>query len=89
MKNQLDKFRKQIDEIDNLIIDLLVKRMRVVKKVGQYKKSKNLPPLDPARWQQVLTSKIEKAKSLGLDPEMVKKIYNIMHDYALKIEEKV
>ena len=89
MKNQLDDFRKQIDEIDNLIVDLLAKRMKVVKKVGQFKKLKNLPPLDPTRWQQVLNSKMEKAKSLGLDREMVKKIYNIIHEEALKIEKSI
>jgi chorismate mutase len=88
MKKQLEDLRKQIDEIDNLIVDLLAKRMKVVEKVGVLKKQHNVPPLDPARWQQVLTSKMEKAKSLGLDREMVKKIYNIIHEEALKIEEK-
>lgn len=89
MKTQLESLRKIIDEVDELIVNLLAKRMQVVKKVGQYKKSKNLPPLDPARWQQVLNSKMEKAKSLGLDPEMVKKIYNIIHGEVLKVEKKL
>ncbi len=88
MKNQLDEFRKQIDVIDDSIVNLLAKRMKVVKKVGIFKKQINMPPLDPTRWQQVLTSKMEKAKSLGLDPEMVKRIYNIIHEEALKIESK-
>ncbi|PIV38208.1 hypothetical protein COS31_00610 [Candidatus Roizmanbacteria bacterium CG02_land_8_20_14_3_00_36_15] len=88
MKNQLDDLRKIIDEIDGLIVNLLAKRMKVVKKVGLFKKRHNLPPLDPTRWQQVLNSKMEKAKSLGLDPEMVKKIYNIIHNQALEIEKK-
>ena len=87
MKNQLDILRKQIDEIDSSIVNLLAKRMKIVKKVGLLKKQHNIPPLDPARWQQVLTSKMEKVKSLGLDPEMVKKIYNIIHEEALKIEK--
>ena len=89
MKNQLDGLRKQIDKIDESIVNLLAKRMRVVKKVGQYKKLKKLPPLDPARWQQVLNTKIKKAKSLGLDSEMVKKIYNLIHEEALKIEKSL
>ena len=88
MKNQLNDLRKQIDEIDSLIINLLAKRMKVVEEVGRLKKKHHIPPLDPARWQRVLNSKMKKAKSLGLDPEMVKKIYNIIHDYALEIEKK-
>ena len=38
MTNQLDGFRKQIDEIDGQIVNLLTERMRVVKKVGVFKK---------------------------------------------------
>jgi chorismate mutase len=87
MKNQLDSLRKQIDEIDDSIVNLLVKRMKVVEKVGRLKKQHNLPPLDSSRWQQVINSKMEKAKSLGLNPEMVKKIYNLIHEEALKIEK--
>lgn len=36
--SQLLKFREEIDQIDNKIIDLLEQRMKVVVKVGQYKK---------------------------------------------------
>lgn len=87
-KQQLTKHRVKIDECDKQIIEALAKRMKAVEKVGVLKKRHNVPPLDPARWQQVLNSKMKKAKSLGLDPEMVKKIYNIIHEYALKIEKK-
>jgi len=87
--NDLESLRKQIDEIDSLIVDLLAKRMKVVEKVGILKKQNNIPPLDPTRWQQVLTSKIEKAKSLGLNTEMVKKIYEVIHEFALIIEKKI
>lgn len=86
-KQQLAEHRVDIDKCDKQIIEALSKRMKVVEKVGILKKQNNIPPLDPARWQQVLTSKIEKAKSSGLDPKMVKKIYNIIHDHALKIEK--
>jgi len=89
MKKQLSDLRKQIDEIDVLIVSLLAKRMEIVAKVGILKKQNNVPPLDPARWQQVLISKMEKAKSLGLDPGVVKKIYNIIHEEALKIENSL
>lgn len=57
MNNKLKDFRKQIDEIDEQIVNLLAKRMQVVEKVGQYKKENNLPPLDNSRWQKVIESK--------------------------------
>jgi len=58
----LELYRKQIDEIDVQIIDLLAKRFEVVKKVGEYKKERNIPPLQPERWQQVLQTRKNLAK---------------------------
>ncbi len=77
MKNQLDGFRKQIDEIDGQIVNLLAERMKVVKKVGIFKKQLNIPPLDSARWQEVIKTK----------KGFIKKIWKIIHEEALKIEE--
>lgn len=79
MKNQLDGFRKQIDEIDTAIVNLLVKRMKVVEKVGKYKKENNLPPLDKKRWQEVIKTK----------KGFIKKIWEIIHEEALRIEKNL
>jgi len=89
MKNQLDDLRKIIDEIDGLIVNLLAKRMKVVKKVGLFKKRHNLPPLDPSRWQQVVETRKAMAQQLGLKPELVGAIWEIFHQYALELEAKV
>lgn len=87
--DQLKDFRKSIDLIDDSIIKLLAERLRVVEKVGKYKKERGIPPLDEKRWNEVLQSKMEKARALGLDPELVKKIYNVIHEFALKAEKKI
>ena len=79
MKNELDIFRKQIDKIDDQIVDLLAKRMKIVKDVGEYKKKNGLPFFDQSRWQEV----IKKKKGF------VKKIWKIIHEEALKIEKSL
>lgn len=84
---QLQNYRNQIDEIDAQIIELLAKRFEVVKKVWEYKKIHNLPPLQPERWQQVLSSKKELAKQYWINPEFIEKIWNNIHEYALEIEK--
>ena len=79
MKNNLESLRDQIDEIDELIITLLGKRMQMVKKVGQFKKENNLPSLDNQRWEKIIKSK----------KGFVKKIWEIIHREALKIEKSI
>ena len=39
----ITQLRKQIDELDNQLMDLLAKRMRVCREIGQYKKEHNMP----------------------------------------------
>lgn len=77
MKN-LENLRKQIDDIDQKIVSLLAKRMEIVKRVGKYKRENNLPIFDNARWQEVIKSK----------KGFVRKIWEIIHEEALKIESK-
>lgn len=86
--SQLFDLRKSIDLIDVAIIHLLAERMRIVVKVGQYKKQQNIPALDQARWKEVLSSKMATANKLGLDQNLVQDIYNIIHEHALKTENK-
>lgn len=84
---QLQNYREKIDEIDAQIIHLLSQRFEVVKKVWEYKKLHNLPPLQPERWQQVLSSKKQLAKQYAINPDFVENIWNEIHSEALKIEE--
>jgi chorismate mutase len=85
----LDKYRKQIDKIDKKIIDYLAKRYQVVKKVGFFKKKKGLKPFDKKRFQEVLKTRISFAEEKGLPKELIKKIYQIIHQFSLEIEKKI
>lgn len=53
----LEVFRKQIDEIDQALVELLEKRFEVVRKIGEYKLANHLPIHDPVREAFVLSSK--------------------------------
>lgn len=89
MDNQLEDLRKQINEIDGQIVDLLAKRMKVVKKVGEYKKKNNLSFFDKVQFEKLLKSKLEKARKHGLSQDLINKIYQAIHEEALKIEKSL
>lgn len=79
MKNQLEDLRKQIDEIDESIVTLLAKRMKIAAKIGRLKKRNNIPVLDQSRWQKIVKSK----------KGFIKKIWEIIHKESLKIEKNI
>lgn len=68
----LNKYREQIDKIDNDLIDLLEQRFEVTRQVGEYKKENNIEVLNNDR-ERAIVSKIE---ALNLECEsQVKEIY--------------
>ena len=83
----LDYLRKEIDRIDRSIIEALRERFLVVSKIGKIKKVQHQPSLDPTRWQKVLTSRLAWAEELGVNKDFVKKVWNLIHDQSLKIED--
>jgi chorismate mutase/prephenate dehydratase len=85
----LNEYRKRIDELDAQLLAILAERRQIVMKIGEYKKQKGLPPLDPKRWEQVLQSKTELAKDLDVSPDFIRELYNLIHEYSLSLEEAV
>lgn len=51
----LEELRKRISEIDEKIKKLLDERLEIAKKIGEYKREKNLPFWDPQREQEILS----------------------------------
>ena len=66
--NNLDECRKNIDEIDTLIIELFEKRMDEIKKVIDYKIKNNLPILDSSREEMMLQKNLLKIKNTKYKP---------------------
>ncbi len=61
----LDKYRIEIDQIDNQILNLLDERFELTKQVGEYKKENNIEVLNSNR-EQIIINKI---KELNLKHE--------------------
>lgn len=86
-RDTLAQGRKQIDSIDRQLIILLGAREQVVKMIGQYKKDHHIPPLQPARFQEVLSKAAEEGKSVGLSADFVRAIFTLIHEESLKLEK--
>jgi chorismate mutase len=87
MKNQLDSLRKQVNKIDDLLVDLLGKRMKIAKRIGEQKKKQGLPFFDQVRFNRVLSRQIKKGKRYGLGEKIIKEIYQAIHEEALRVQK--
>ena len=63
----LQNLRKEIDVIDDELLNLIAKRMNVSEKIGEFKKEHKMTVLQMDRWKKVLEGNINKGVSLGLE----------------------
>lgn len=85
----LDKLRDQIDSLDSQLIELLARRMDIVGKIGEYKKSHNITILQLRRWENILTTRSKLGKDLGLDEDLISKMLELIHKSSIRKQEEI
>ncbi|VBB46724.1 Chorismate mutase [uncultured Paludibacter sp.] len=80
----LTQLRKQIDELDNDLLELLAKRMRVSQEIGKYKKEHNMPILQAKRYEEILESRINQAVKMGMGDEFMKTVLIAIHEESVR-----
>jgi chorismate mutase/prephenate dehydratase len=84
--NELEKLRKEIDTVDNEILNLLNKRSDIVLKIAHIKRNKNAKFYSPEREREIL----ERLTTLNKGPfpnETLKVIYREILSASLSLEE--
>ena len=76
--------RKQIDELDNQLIELLAKRMRVCREIGQYKKEHNMTVLQAARYNEILDKRGAQGVLCGMSSEFTAKVFEAVHEESVR-----
>lgn len=75
--------RKQIDEIDNQLIDTLAKRMRISREIGQYKKEHGMTIVQTSRYNEIMEKRGAQGALLGIGHDCVRKIFELIHEESV------
>ncbi|SES95192.1 bifunctional 3-deoxy-7-phosphoheptulonate synthase/chorismate mutase type II [Prevotella sp. kh1p2] len=81
--------RKQIDELDNELMELLVKRMRVCREIGQYKKEHNMTVFQANRYNEILEKRGAQGSLLGMDAEFIARVFEGVHEESVRQQMKI
>ena len=79
--NELEKFRKEIDEVDDAILENLSKRMDIIERLYEYKRKNNLSIVSEDR-----KNKMEKRwliKKLNLTPSFLRRFLIFIHNESV------
>ena len=85
----LSALRRQIDDLDNSLLELLARRMRVSKEIGQYKKEHNMPILQVQRYDEILQKRISQAEQMGMDAEFMKTVLVAIHEESVRHQQEI
>ena len=80
----LNALRRQIDGIDEQILTLLAKRMRISKEIGVYKKEHNMPILQSPRYSEILEKRSSMGAQMDLNPDFVKEVLKSIHEESVR-----
>lgn len=85
----LQQLRKQIDELDNELLEVLGKRMRVACEIGQYKKEHRMPVLQAGRYDDLMSNRVKSAEEMGMSPEFMRKILSAIHEESVRRQVEI
>ena len=76
----INQLRKQIDELDNHLMDVLTKRMRISREIAEYKKLHNMTVVQTTRYSEILDKRAAQGVMCGMSPDFVRDIYEHIHE---------
>ena len=80
----IKQLRRQLDEIDDKVVELLARRMSICREIGQYKKDHNMTVFQAGRYREILEKYGTKGELCGLDPKFVSDIFESIHQESVR-----
>ena len=85
----INELRKQIDELDNNMMELLAKRMRVCREIGQYKKEHNMTVLQTSRYNEILDKRGAQGSLCGMSSDFIKDVFEAVHEESVRQQMEI
>ncbi|WWO99679.1 MAG: bifunctional chorismate mutase/prephenate dehydrogenase [Candidatus Dasytiphilus stammeri] len=88
MVTQLEVLRDKIDQLDKSLLNIIIKRMKLVEKIGEIKHIYGLPIYVPEREKSMLVKRRNEAEHLGISPDLFEDILRRIIYESYSIESK-
>lgn len=82
--DKLAVLRREIDGIDDAMIQKLAQRMKVVEEIGRYKKDNKVTVLQVNRWDEIMKKRTDYAELLKLDRDFIERFLELIHNESIR-----
>jgi chorismate mutase len=87
-KEQIDKLRATIDQIDQELLGLIRKRLTLTEKIGLIKNENKMEIIDSPRELSLFRSLAERCEAMNLDKTFIKNLWRLILDASYQSQEK-
>jgi len=85
----LDPLRREIDAVDDRIVELLAVRQSIVRRVAAVKHANDIPVVLGDRIGEVKDRNAAHGVGEGLDPDYVRRVFEVIIDEACALERRM
>jgi chorismate mutase len=87
--DELVNYRKEIDKIDKLLMDIMEQRMEIVKKIGRFKKDNQMTILQTSRWEEIIEKHLSESSDRGFSEKFIERLFKAIHQESIAIQTKI
>jgi len=84
---KINSLRKNIDELDDQMIDLVVQRLAIAKEIGDIKETNGIEVIDPYRESQIINRFAEKLAGT-LEKKDITAIFEPIYSISKRLQKK-
>ncbi len=80
----INELRRQLDNLDDQLMNLLSQRMRICREIGLYKKEHNMTVLQAQRYSDILTKRGTQSRQCGMSADFAAQLYKLIHEESVR-----
>lgn len=86
---QIEHYRSELDDLDEEVINLIARRMLLVREIGTVKKDKNVAVFQPERFRALREALRRRGEKNELSPEFISLFLEAVHQESINQQERV
>ena len=88
-EQELERYRLEIDQLDDQLFSLLSRRMRVVERIGRIKRENGVTILQRRRWGEIVENLTGRAAALNLSRDFIRTVLDAIHMESIAHQNRV
>ncbi|MDX1478087.1 MAG: bifunctional 3-deoxy-7-phosphoheptulonate synthase/chorismate mutase type II [Saprospiraceae bacterium] len=79
----IDRLRREIDRLDDRLLQVLAERMHLVRNIGDIKNEHDIAILQPERWRRILERAVQQGTGNALTAEFIEELFKAIHQESI------